>query len=163
FPQITFSDGYNVAVVSPGSGGGVVGVPELSVLRAVTKHLGGRWLHAALNPPLQRITAWGAALLLGAEHEGDRIYLRAAILEVQLAGALVVALLGPAVVSAEDTHCDVRRGGEELTTGIVNGAKMTYTALLFQCPGAGVSAAIVQATLDATPRRWEGLPMKYAI
>jgi exosortase/archaeosortase family protein len=60
-----------------------VGAPELAILRSFTKHLGGRQLNAALNPPLQRVTTWGAAMLLGADHEGDRIFLRNAILEVQ--------------------------------------------------------------------------------
>jgi exosortase/archaeosortase family protein len=61
----------------------VVPVPELAILRSFTKHIGGRQLNAALNPALQRITAWGAAALLRVPRSGDWILLPSATLEVQ--------------------------------------------------------------------------------
>jgi hypothetical protein len=59
FPAINFTGLYDQAIVTP-----VIGTPELSVLRAYAKQIGGKQLNAALNPPLQRFTAWGAATLL---------------------------------------------------------------------------------------------------
>jgi exosortase/archaeosortase family protein len=61
----------------------VVTVPELAIMRKFTKHIGGRQLHAALNPTLQRITAWGAAKVLGAKSDGVYITLPSVRLEVQ--------------------------------------------------------------------------------
>jgi exosortase/archaeosortase family protein len=78
FPAITFTGLYDQAVVTP-----VVGAPELSVVRAFTKHLGGRQLNGAVNPMLQRMTTWGAATLLRAPSHGYRIYLPKVTLEVQ--------------------------------------------------------------------------------
>jgi exosortase/archaeosortase family protein len=85
FPTVAFTGLYDVAIVRPlgGGGGNVVATPELAILRSFTKHIGGKQLHAALNPPLQRLTAWSAATLLGASSWGDRIYLPQLTLEVQ--------------------------------------------------------------------------------
>jgi hypothetical protein len=84
FPQIAFN-GYDVAIVRPlgGGGGSVVATPELAILRSFTKHIGGKQLHAALNPPLQRLTAWSAAKLLNTDYHDYRIYLPQLTLEVQ--------------------------------------------------------------------------------
>jgi exosortase/archaeosortase family protein len=70
--------------VFAGSGSAVVvAVPELSILRSFSKHIGGRQLNAAVNPMLQRVTAWGAAKLLGAKSIGIHVILPDKILEVQ--------------------------------------------------------------------------------
>jgi exosortase/archaeosortase family protein len=61
----------------------VTAVPELSILRSFAKHLGGRRLNAFVNPTLQRLTAWGAAKLLGAKSYGVYVVLPTTILEVQ--------------------------------------------------------------------------------
>jgi exosortase/archaeosortase family protein len=72
-PKISFEGTpYDEAVAvnigsGGGGGGGAVGAPELAILRRLTpKHLGGPQLAAALNPRLQPMTAWGAALVLRA-------------------------------------------------------------------------------------------------
>ena len=61
----------------------VVGVPELAILPRFTRHLGGRQLNALVNPSLQRLTAWGAAELLGTKNHGHYIVLPTVILEVE--------------------------------------------------------------------------------
>jgi exosortase/archaeosortase family protein len=61
----------------------VVAVPELAILPRVTRHLGGRQFNGAVNPWLQRVTAWGAAKILGAPSSGIHIFLPTKILEVQ--------------------------------------------------------------------------------
>jgi exosortase/archaeosortase family protein len=61
----------------------VTAVPELAILRSFTKRIGGQQFNALVNPTLQRVTAWGAAKLLQAPHDGDRIFLTSATLEVQ--------------------------------------------------------------------------------
>jgi exosortase/archaeosortase family protein len=78
FPSIAFPGGTDYAIVTP-----VVGVPELAIGRSFTKHIGGRRLNAAVNPTLQRITAWGAAKLLGAPSHGIYVVLPHVVLEVQ--------------------------------------------------------------------------------
>ena len=88
----SFSESFSIVVTrADGSqecrpacaGSTVVAVPELSILRSLTKHIGGRHLHAALNPTLQRVTTWGAAKLLRAPHDGDRIFLPSVTLRVE--------------------------------------------------------------------------------
>jgi Transmembrane exosortase (Exosortase_EpsH) len=78
FPAISFSGSDNFAIVTP-----VTGVPEHALLRSFTKHIGGRQLNAAVNPALQRVTAWGAAKLLGASSRGVYVVLPTRILEIQ--------------------------------------------------------------------------------
>ncbi len=86
---ISFPTGTNEAVAVPGlfgggggGGGGVVSAPELAILRRVTKRVGGQHLARVLNPPLQFVTAWGAAHLLNAPRKGYRIILPSTTLEV---------------------------------------------------------------------------------
>jgi exosortase/archaeosortase family protein len=64
FPQISFN-GYDVAVVRP-VGGFTVGTPEFAILRRLTRHVGGVRFNAAVTPPLQYVTAWGATGVLKA-------------------------------------------------------------------------------------------------
>jgi exosortase/archaeosortase family protein len=91
--------------------GDAVAVPEPALLRRLlAKHLYGRELNAAVNPILQRLTAWGAAKMLGARSDGVYIALPTVVLEVQewcsglyamkwlLLLAVVIALLSPAPV-----------------------------------------------------------------
>jgi exosortase/archaeosortase family protein len=78
FPVIAFPGGSDFAIATP-----VTGVPELAILRSFTKHIGGRQLNAAVNPMLQRITAWGAVKLLGAKSVGVYVVMPNVILEVQ--------------------------------------------------------------------------------
>jgi exosortase/archaeosortase family protein len=61
----------------------VVAVPELAILRSFTRRLGGQQLNDLVNPTLQRLTAWGAATLLGATSSGAYVVLPTTILEVQ--------------------------------------------------------------------------------
>jgi exosortase/archaeosortase family protein len=67
-PAISFPAGTDIAVAGPiYSGGGtpVAATPELAILRRlVSRHLYGHQLAAIANPPLQRVTAWGAAKML---------------------------------------------------------------------------------------------------
>jgi len=86
-------------------------VPELAILPVLSRHIGGRRLNRLVNPTLQRMTAWGAAMLLRvlqipATVHGIYIGLPSVTLEVQewCSGivamkwltllALVVALVG---------------------------------------------------------------------
>jgi exosortase/archaeosortase family protein len=68
FPQITFTGQYDYVLVRPGAGSGsaIIATPEFAILRRVTRHLGGVRLNAALTPPLQHVTAWGAVGVLKA-------------------------------------------------------------------------------------------------
>jgi len=65
--------------------GDAVAVPEPVLLRRLMprKHLFGPELNAALNPGLQRATAWAAAKLLGASSRGVYVILPTVVLEVQ--------------------------------------------------------------------------------
>jgi exosortase/archaeosortase family protein len=70
-PSISFPAGSTHAVAVPVNisygGSHTVGMPEPAVLRRMLpRHIYGRQLNAALNPPLQRLTAWGTAGLLRA-------------------------------------------------------------------------------------------------
>jgi len=83
-PGIAHNEDFSTKLFFAESGHiSVVAVPELALLRSFTKHLGGRRLNAFVNPTLQRLTAWGAAKLLGAKSHGIYVVLPTMILEVQ--------------------------------------------------------------------------------
>jgi exosortase/archaeosortase family protein len=151
-PGLYFADGGHQTVVA---------VPELAVLRTLTKHIGGRRLNAAVNPTLQRVTAWGAtailqALWIPAVQRGVYVDLSSVSLEVQewcsglyLVKWLLLLALFLAVVGRQTVPWKVAL--------IVVAPLIALEANVLRVAGVGVSYEI----LGYAPEHWMGWGPKH--